>query len=454
LDTTTFPTWADQSLQLDQVGLRSMTKLFQGGNLSAVKLAVTVEMSFCERECVEERCTRRLDETDSDAADAEDTANAHGDSDKEQQRSLLNSRQNAEDARRLESSNSCTKECVKYKYYPGWSTTAPSEAFPFTADVQEGCGLDSQGRPVTAQANPTMIPTGMTLGTKTLSAQPNQVKTTGKGWALNGKQVAALSMNSASEPQVALEIDPEMQTWTGGPLTNANSQTFTNHIDTCEGGNTIGCVKVTFEQSTPSQVNILNKVAGPGTFFEGDWEVDGQWLCKTQGVQRICPSTSMDVTKGLTSCVGGQTKEDFFSTMKAENDMTTWLYRLIALLACYCGISCILSPITTMVNMVLDGADYITGWIPGIGCLVDSLTDVISGVVGCVVFCISLFFAISCFSIVAGVVWVAMRPMIGIPLMILACCCFGGGVFVCMQSRKPKGGHGMETDSDEEGGMS
>merc|ERR1711953_221919 len=138
--------------------------------------------------------------------------------------------------------------------------------------------------------------------------------------------------------------------------------------------------------------------------------------------------------------------------MEDENTTRTWGYRLLAFILVFCSVSCIFSPITTIVDMVADGADFITEWIPGVGCLVDTLTDYIVGIVGCVVQLISCACALSCFLMVAGFVWVFMRPMIGIPLMIVACCCFGGGSYCVYQNKQPKDGRDkdFELHSDDE----
>ena len=60
--------------------------------------------------------------------------------------------------------------------------------------------------------------------------------------------------------------------------------------------------------------------------------------------------------------------------MKNENNTTTWIYRAIGLIVTWLGVSMILSPITTLVDIATDYVDDITACIPGVGCIVDGAT--------------------------------------------------------------------------------
>jgi hypothetical protein len=260
----------------------------------------------------------------------------------------------------------------------------------------------------------------------------------------------------ADEPlQLAYDDQTEETAQTGAALTNNNTKSFENKLSTCKGDNDIGCVQITFMKAVPASVDILNEIAAPGSpglFAETPWVAPSGWLCGEESVQRVCPSANNILSSVGGGCEGGATKEEFFTSMHSENDTMTWVLRAILFFCVYCTVSCIFSPITTIVDMVMDGAEYITDWIPCVGTMVECIGDIISGVVGCIVFCISLFFATSCFCIVAGTVWVAMRPKIGIPCFILACCCFGGGIFACHSSRKSKrkGRQGLGGESEDE----
>merc|ERR1719502_1709964 len=96
--------------------------------------------------------------------------------------------------------------------------------------------------------------------------------------------------------------------------------------------------------------------------------------------------------------------------MANENDQTAWLYRAVGFLMTWIGVSCILSPITTLVEMAADMVDHFAECIPGVGCIVDQMTDIFVGVVQSIVCLVSCVCAVGSFMIVVSIVWMAMRP--------------------------------------------
>merc|ERR1712012_178966 len=92
-------------------------------------------------------------------------------------------------------------------------------------------------------------------------------------------------------------------------------------------------------------------------------------------------------------------KEKLFEHFKADAKATTWIFRVAGFLALWFAFTRCAQPL-----------EVVTDCIPCIGpCLGDAVE-----VIACVVCC---YPALACCLGVAGVVWVAMRPMVGIPLM-------------------------------------
>jgi len=136
------------------------------------------------------------------------------------------------------------------------------------------------------------------------------------------------------------------------------------------------------------------------------------------------------------SCGEIRSKEELFEVMHSENNKTTWIYRLVGFLLTWLGICCICQPISTCVQMSADFLDQITECIPGVGCIVDEMTDIFTGLVNSIICAVSCLCGFSSFAFVAAVMWVVMRPMVGIPLLILGVCLCGGAGFLMHTCRK------------------
>jgi len=402
-------------------------------------LKVTTEMVVCKEKCTRSECRgRRLAEEE-----PKDTGMNDGKVDsfpEAEAETFTESPNNSFPARRLSGRRrSCTKECVQWGYWLDWSDALVSSDFHDTARAQQACG----------GTNP-LGPVSPALGTSTKYANSFQVKTQGGGWALNGKQTRAIPVDvpvkltaTTNEllPFVKGELPP-MEGWD-----DINTMVIGDQLHTCNlkppTDKGLGCMRLSAKVSHPEQVALLGKVSvsqKPGRMSEEGWEAPADWLCGGQTVQRVCPTagvgSSLDVP--MESCDVIRTKEELFEVMHGENNMTTWMYRLAGFLLTWLGLCCICQPLTTLVEMAGDCLDQITQCIPGVGCIVDEMTDVFTGLVKAVVCAITCMCAFSSFIFVVGVMWVVMRPLVAIPLLIFGFCFCGGAGYLMHTCRKKK----------------
>lgn len=148
----------------------------------------------------------------------------------------------------------------------------------------------------------------------------------------------------------------------------------------------------------------------------GQWSADDSWMCSgfTVGTLRA----------------GVVSKEDLFAALRGEASATTWILRVVFLLLMWCGFSMLFKPLEVAADCI-----------PCIGpCLGDSVSAITC--------CISLPMACACGMGVIGFMWVFMRPLVGVPLILIFCCTFGAAIgFKVYTSQNKKGG-----DADPEAG--
>ena len=132
---------------------------------------------------------------------------------------------------------------------------------------------------------------------------------------------------------------------------------------------------------------------------------------------------------------GNWTVEEMIRQAKAENATLTWILRLVGFVVCFIGICLVFGPITTILD-----------YIPLVGQLA-------KGGIMIVAFLISVVIAM--FTI--AISWIAVRPMVGIPLLLVGVASIVGLVFFLNKNRqnsslppaKPLPGQGGNFDDDQ-----
>jgi len=172
------------------------------------------------------------------------------------------------------------------------------------------------------------------------------------------------------------------------------SGTYTKHIGPTNNQN-IGDVRVTLMGTDWN--NPLVTVLGQnnaGTI--GEWTASDTWLCSG--------FTMSDLRMGQV------VQAELFQILHSENNALTWVLRILGICFCWFAFSRLFVPLQVAAECI-----------PCVGpCLGEGIEAITC--------CISCLPGTACSLGVIGIVWVAMRPMVGIPLLVVFFCTCGGYV--------------------------
>lgn len=268
-----------------------------------------------------------------------------------------------------------------------------------------------------------------------------------KEWRSSSVNSGAFSKKSSNDFQT--NCNAENPTWPSA-LPTAGTQ-YVSSVDV--GAFTVGSDYVSsvpldtavFASSTPSgwslssnsyesntwQISSTGAAAGIGqvrvSFLSNNWnEPTATVLGENSGgvVSRWVASDSW-LCSGFTLAelrMGSITKDSLFAALEAESSALTMILRIVGFLAIWFALSRCIGPLEVVADCV-----------PCIGpCLGDSIA-----MIGC---CITCPPAAGCALGVIGIVWVMMRPLVGIPLMVIFFLTVGGfiGYAVWAKSKKNK----------------
>jgi hypothetical protein len=189
-------------------------------------------------------------------------------------------------------------------------------------------------------------------------------------------------------------------------ITKANSIVVGSFLQTCNS-DSLGCVRISYQKSGATNPSILAHVASGG--LVEPQAVPSSWLCEESQKQWIEKSKL--------------SFKAFIEVLHSKNNFLAWVLRLVGVAAAWISVYCIFSPLTTAVDLIGD----VINFVPCVGGFIE---DLIEGAATCLVCVLSCGIGCSCAFFVIAVVWVAMRPLVGTIMFILACCCFFGGVAI------------------------
>merc|ERR1712151_147064 len=167
----------------------------------------------------------------------------------------------------------------------------------------------------------------------------------------------------------------------------------------------IGRVRVSFKGTDWSSPRVT--VLGENTGGEiGRWTASDSWLCSGFSLAKLRPGT-----------VG---KDTFFEDLQAESNGITYALRIVGFLVIWFALSRIGGPLEVAADCI-----------PFVGPFLGDAVDTILCCVTCPPAC-------GCALGVIGVVWVVMRPAVGIPLLLifLVTCCASVGYVVYQRMQK------------------
>jgi len=125
------------------------------------------------------------------------------------------------------------------------------------------------------------------------------------------------------------------------------------------------------------------------------------------------------------------TKAKVLEIAQNANDTQVMLLRLIGVIMAWVGVYCILYPIVAMADIMGDCLE----WIPCVG---DMLSNIVEGMVTCVICMVSCSSGTACALFTIAIVWVVMRPLVGLGLMAICILLFVLAGYVMKQFHDPE----------------
>lgn len=180
-----------------------------------------------------------------------------------------------------------------------------------------------------------------------------------------------------------------------------------NMVQTCSAL-FIGCVRISYFESAAKHVSHLAALNSDGRTTR-PWVAPASWMCSTNEA-----SNQVDLFS-----VGRSDPYTIVADAQAANNASMWLFRFVGIVLTIVGVQCFLQPIQTIADLVDQFCDWFK-FIPILGWGLDFLGNVVSGTVGCAITLVSLGIGLPASFFVLSVAWCIMRPLIGIPMVLLA----------------------------------
>jgi len=193
----------------------------------------------------------------------------------------------------------------------------------------------------------------------------------------------------------------------------------TSYMVTCATADVVNCLRISYRKNSDTGVAVMANI-GTGD-VTGPHDMPSAWGCASTPWARM-----FSYKAG-----GALTKETMLAKLNAGNQTMTWIIRLFGILATWLAVYCCFQPISAFVDVI---GDYLA-CIPCIGGAMEMLLEGVVGVILCAVSCMC---GVSSALIVIAIVWVVMRPLVGICLLAVAILLIGLGVYLGHQHKEPK----------------
>jgi len=268
---------------------------------------------------------------------------------------------------------------------------------------------DNNQKPFSAAGNPTRTipatPVDLSLG-----VDQSVGSDAASRFKLLGSMTSAIDYVSVSMTtgQITL-VSAASESFSGGCIVSTQHQgQVTTTGGACASGCNIGATKTCFAvKRLPSQLSILGLVEAAST--------GGQFGTYSDELGILCPTKTQSP---YLSNGNALTAADMYKILRDQLEALTWVLRILAFFGMWISLNMITQPVTTAPDIIPCIGPYVGDLVGSILCFVD-----------CLVAC-------QCWLFFTALCWIIYRPMIGIPLMLLACFLMG----VTIKIRQDKGG--------------
>lgn len=197
---------------------------------------------------------------------------------------------------------------------------------------------------------------------------------------------------SIPEPDMiaSVPLDTPISTWSA-PVgwTSGSSLGSFESKKSCKSqayNDCVGMVRVSFKSNNWSQKTVTFAGENSNGIITA-WKAPASWMC---GGERLANLE-----------MGRLSRDAFFDLQKQRAETLTWILRLVGFLVLWLAFAMCFRPFEVMLDCI--------------PCIGPMLGDCFN----CAVCCVACLPATACFFGVAGVMWCFMRPLVGIPLVLI-----------------------------------
>jgi len=181
-------------------------------------------------------------------------------------------------------------------------------------------------------------------------------------------------------------------------ITATNIRAIGDFLMTCNTPR-LGCVRISFKKNGATYASAFANSGKSGN--TAPQPTKSSWGCSSGNFAELIKAR--------------KTKAEAIDSLQDSNTSSLWALRFIGVLLCWAAVFCCMYPIIAAFDII---GDYL-GEVPCIGCLLKMIADIVETLVKIVVCCMSCSFGCSCAFFVIAVVWVVMRPTVGIVLLLI-----------------------------------
>lgn len=309
----------------------------------------------------------------------------------------------------------CKKETTEFQYHMGYyDKFIPSQ--DFSKSLTDGSTVESARRAKKNSCGVDHNPTAQSFPYQLTSSAPRPDSVKMGNWMLNSLQIHQLTKECTTQvpPNImAISAFEPAHNQPPSKLTVDNTRIVGDKLYTCsEDNQKIGCLAIGFYTMAPAEITLLYEIL-ENSFVP--YRAPSSWMCGGEEVTHISEANIPF--------------ENLFELFKTQERAYKWVLRALGFFMCFASLYLIFSPI-----------EWLAHHFPFCG-------DCVGGIVGCALHCFECCLATGISFITIAIVWVVMRPHVGIPLFLIGVAFL---VFGYVQSKRTRGRKERLLDSEEE----